>query len=366
MATLYVASGGGGDAIASAIVHRAVSAVGGEAMIATYAWDRLLVDPLPGPRGVEDFVGLRARGGRTFQVTGETVPVAPAGSTLPRLAAELPVPLLLLDPYFGAAGMAEQIADMVVLAGAERVRIVDVGGDILARGDEQTLRSPLADALAVAACVGLEVPVEVLVLGLGLDAELTPEYALGRLGKDSASRVSVGPEHVLGLDRIFAWHPSEATGMLAAAAKGVRGRVEVRDAGTAVKLSDETTMVFQITLDRLLAVSPLVQQMIGTGSLVEVEDAVRRICGFCEIDYEREKAARLGRERSPALPWDGFVTRLRDFEAGVRDRGSDYVTFRRVAEQVGRPQGGYEEMRRRMIEEWPEQSAGPIWSVRPS
>ncbi|AXI78721.1 DUF1152 domain-containing protein [Peterkaempfera bronchialis] len=47
---LLIAAGGGGDAIAAAIVHAALHGPHHPAVILTYAWDRLAVDPLPGPR----------------------------------------------------------------------------------------------------------------------------------------------------------------------------------------------------------------------------------------------------------------------------------------------------------------------------
>ena len=51
-----------------------------------------------------------------------------------------------------------------------------------------------------------------------------------------------GPEPRLVLHRVdvapfrpvFTWHPSEATALLVAAARGLRGRVEIRDAGLGV------------------------------------------------------------------------------------------------------------------------------------
>src|SRR4030095_14530419 len=51
MSSLSVAAGGAGDALAAAIVHRALGHRA-PALIATYAWDRLAIDPLPGPRGL--------------------------------------------------------------------------------------------------------------------------------------------------------------------------------------------------------------------------------------------------------------------------------------------------------------------------
>ena len=51
---MMVAAGGGGDAIAAAVLANAVPGIEGVG-IATLAWDRLIVDPLPGPRSVSDF-----------------------------------------------------------------------------------------------------------------------------------------------------------------------------------------------------------------------------------------------------------------------------------------------------------------------
>ena len=76
----------------------------------SYAWDRLMIDPLPGPRNAADFTGLRELRPGVYEVLPQSRPRPPAGSSLPRLADELDVRLLLLDPTHGAVGMAEQIA----------------------------------------------------------------------------------------------------------------------------------------------------------------------------------------------------------------------------------------------------------------
>lgn len=68
---LLVAAGGGGDAIAAAILHTALHPDGPPANVATDAWERLLIDPLPGPRGPEWFTGLRPVGS-SFEVTADS------------------------------------------------------------------------------------------------------------------------------------------------------------------------------------------------------------------------------------------------------------------------------------------------------
>src|SRR5829696_8067446 len=111
MARLYMAAGGGGDALAASILHRALGARE-PAFIATYAWDRLVVDPLPGPRTPSDFDGLEAVGSSTHAVVATTRPRPPAASTLPRLAGDLADTLALLDPTGGAVGMRRQVDEL--------------------------------------------------------------------------------------------------------------------------------------------------------------------------------------------------------------------------------------------------------------
>lgn len=201
------------------------------AMILTYAWDRLLVDPVPGPRGPASFTGLRPLTRSVQAVPGDARPVAPAGSTLPRLAAELPQTFALIDPYHGAEGITRHLEELIQHLEPESIDLLDVGGDILARGDEPTLRSPLADALTLAACCQVNAPVRLLVAGPGLDGEIPAEDLHDRMGP---TLLTLTAEHVEPVSAVLEWHPSEATAMLAAAARGVRGLCEVRDAGLPV------------------------------------------------------------------------------------------------------------------------------------
>ncbi|WP_416072303.1 DUF1152 domain-containing protein [Streptomyces sp. ME18-1-4] len=108
------------------------------------------------------------------------------------------------------------------------IDVLDVGGDVLARGDEPTLKSPLVDSLTLAACGQVNAAVRLLAAGTGLDGELSHEDLQGMLGPLVHAFTAEDAEPI---SSVLEWHPSEATGMLAAAARGVRGTCEVRDAG---------------------------------------------------------------------------------------------------------------------------------------
>ena len=247
--TILVAAGGGGDAITAAALPVPLN-LSQPVAIMTYSWDRLLIDPVPGPRSVQDFTGLSRPADNVWEVTQDSQPVPPAGSSLPRLASSLPGRLLLLDPSAGAAGMAEQIAAAAELFEADNLVIVDVGGDALTTGDDPGLRSPLADQLAIAACMRTELPARLVVAAPGVDGEIDADTLRRRLKDLHSQRLpTLTADDLDPIRSVFQWHPSEASGLLLAAADGHRGYVQVRDAGDQIALTDDTASLHSLDLD---------------------------------------------------------------------------------------------------------------------
>jgi hypothetical protein len=361
MTRLIVAAGGGGDAVAAAMLDAALHAGQERAVILTYAWDRLLIDPVPGPRGPANFTGLHRLTPSVFTVPADARPIAPAGSTLPRLAAELPHTFALIDPHHGARGMARRLEELIAELSPESVDVLDVGGDILARGDEPTLKSPLGDALTLAACAQVNAGMRLLIAGPGLDGELPAADLRDRLGPRVHTLTAAQVEPV---SAVLEWHPSEATAMLAATARGVRGWCEVRDAGLPVPLTDEAPTVHEADLDEALQRNELARRLASTTSLEEAEAHCRDVCGSSEIDYERGKALRLTDQATKPLDPDTILSQLADFEAEARARGITHTTFRRLTEALGYDGAQREDLRALLISTHPDQYAAPLWRVR--
>lgn len=168
---LYVAAGGGGDALAALTVRDAMDDSGTPPVVASYSWDRYLIDPAPGPRSPTDFSRLERLTEHCWEVTGDSRLKAVGTSGLTVLARHTPARFVLLDPRDGAVGLRRQISELVDYLSADRVTLVDVGGDVAARGDEPTLLSPLGDSLALAALVGLPVATDAAIVGPGVDGE---------------------------------------------------------------------------------------------------------------------------------------------------------------------------------------------------
>jgi hypothetical protein len=346
---LLVAAGGGGDALAAAVIANATPQAGAAAGIATLAWDRLIIDPLPGPRIAADFTNLDARDGYTL-VTPTTRPVAPAGSTLPRLAADLPVPVIFLDPSAGAVGLGRQITAAADDLGCDAIELVDVGGDVLGRPGDPGLRSPLADGLTAAACPTISTTL--YVAGPGLDGELPEAEVIARLHQQRTLMLDASDwEPYIAT---LTWHPSEATALLAAASHGVRGQVEIRDAGLPVLLTEHSPSVFTTSLAAADNINPLISALRSTTTLDQAEQAVCTILGTSELDYERAKSG----AGKPRQPKDVIAAAL-DWCRDARRRGVDFVTYRRLAEALGATD--VERLRQDLVGQQPDMQAPLLW-----
>lgn len=358
--TLAIAAGGGGDAITAAVLARAL---GFEPAVMAYSWDRLIVDPLPGPRTRKEFEGLAEPAPNVRQVLPTSTVVGPGASTLPALADVLPASLLLLDASGGAAGIAEQIRAAADHIQAGQLAIVDVGGDAVAEGNEPGLRSPLADFLVLAGACRTGLPVQLLVAGVALDAELTEAEVLARVQLlDGHDAYHLTADDFADVRPLFEWHPSEATGLLAAASRGVRGIVETRDHGGGVKLTAVSPYVFSVDGHRALKASAA-HTLTDTTTLDGVERAVRAFHGTTELDYERTKAGRLSTRR--AVPPN--VNSLAELDAIGANSATDFVTVRRAAELLGATSPtATAELRRILAEHRPDRYDPPLYRLRPT
>src|SRR4051812_39543889 len=118
MTALYVAAGGGGDAIAAQAIAHALHDDRAPA-VASYSWDRFVLDPAPGPRRAEDFDGLKHHAAGCWEVTRASRLRSGARSTLTIGAALTNGRWFLLDPYRGAVGVSQQLESIADAIGAD-------------------------------------------------------------------------------------------------------------------------------------------------------------------------------------------------------------------------------------------------------
>ncbi|WP_051338440.1 DUF1152 domain-containing protein [Streptomyces flavidovirens] len=331
MTGLYIAAGGGGDPIGTLMAARTISVNPAPPRIATYAWERPEVDPTHRPLGTVDFAGLAREAGGAAAFTSATRARLPAGSTMPGLARDLPARLLLLDPTHGLSSLSRQIGSMAKAAGG-RIRIVDIGGDILTHGNEPMLCSPFGDAYTLAACHLTGIPTTVYIAGPGLDGEIGEQLLLERLtGHHQHHPLTPSRGAASAAAPALAWHPSEASALWAAAIHGARGAV--RAARDTIHLTDVSPRLYHLPLQEAVGHNPVAQALIDErpASLEAAADLSHRLTGIHGLAPEHN--------RTPHHPPAGRIDFLNQDEAMKTLReaadGADHVTLRYAARTLG-------------------------------
>jgi hypothetical protein len=295
---LVLGIGGGGDVVGALAVARLCESLGTPCALGGVAWERFAIDPRPGPRPLDEIRGGERLDGGAVLADAETstddgIAFAEAG-----VAGFLEAPTALIDITRGAAGAAGGIAAAMERLECDLLVGVDVGGDMLGRGDEEGLASPLCDAVMVAAMVesaGGSDPL-LAMIGAGCDGELAPAQVLERVAALARVGAWVGTwgtplEVAAELERAAGRVPTEASLMVARCARGETSVVPIRGGRRHVELGPVGALAFFFDPVAALAELPLAQAARGSESIDEARDALAGRGVRTELDYERDRAA---------------------------------------------------------------------------
>ncbi|MBL7254229.1 DUF1152 domain-containing protein [Paractinoplanes lichenicola] len=175
-------------------------------------------------------------------------------------------------PPLGVQTLREAYGHLVALHDIDAIVLVDGGTDILMRGDENGIGTPVEDLTSVGAVAGIDLPIKLVTcLGFGIDAyhgvqsvEVLENLAaldreggyLGALSIPGSSRearlyrAAVADAAAATPDR-----PSIVNGQIAAALAGEFGDVQFtrRTTGSALFVNPLMTVYFTVNLDKLAA-----------------------------------------------------------------------------------------------------------------
>jgi hypothetical protein len=290
--------GGGGDVVGSLAIARRCRELGAEAVLGGVPWERMPIDPYPGPRSAEQIAGGRR--------LGEWVVLADPRTTTPegvpfsesRVAAHLGAETVLIDITGGASGAAEGVAAAASELGCELAVFVDIGGDAIADGSEPGLASPLCDAVMLAAAIelGERLPAAAAVLGPGCDGELEPSEVLDRIAALARAGAwtgtwSVPPSIADEIEAAAAETQTEASLQVVRCARGETGLAEIRGGRRHVPLSPLGALAFYFDPVAGVPALPLASAVVGSKSLEEADAALSATGVSTELDYERRRAA---------------------------------------------------------------------------
>jgi hypothetical protein len=295
---LVLGIGGGGDVVGALAVARLCESLGTPFVLGGVAWERIPIDPHPGPRPLPEIRGGRPLGGAAVlagPATGTPEGVAFSES---RMAAHLGAETVLVDVSGGTAGAAAGIATAVAELECDLLVCVDVGGDVLAHGDEPGLASPLCDAVMVAAalCVADRVRPLLAVIGPGCDGELAVAEVLERVAEMARAGAWLGtwgmpPRIAAELEVAATRVPTEASLQVVRCARGEVGDGYIRRGRRRAELGPVGALTF--VFDPLAAppdALPLAHAVAGAASIEEGRAALAARGIHTELDYERTRA----------------------------------------------------------------------------
>jgi hypothetical protein len=295
---LVIGVGGGGDVVGALATARFLEFCGLEFVLGGLSWERFVIDPIPGPRKLGEVENVRVLHSYAWMANPRSQTNRGVFFAESRLAAVYGQEILLVDINGGVEGVVEGLEAALRELGTDLLVGIDVGGDSLAQGGEAGLRSPLADAIMLAAFGALEKRgYRTLwgVFGYGSDGELTVdeiELALNKLAAAGAlfGGWSLTSKIAAEIELAIKTVPTEASAIPVECFRGAWGERKIRRGERSVKLTPLTTITFFISTTALYeTLSRPAQAVRESRSIEQANDALHKIGIKTELDLERAR-----------------------------------------------------------------------------
>jgi hypothetical protein len=291
---LVVALGGGGDVATASMLALALRRIGINSRVASVAWERYIIDPLPGPIKLEEIREARSVGNYSALVNENSYALRGGRKIIfqaARASKILKEEIGVVDLSKAALGVREGIKELMNLFGTDLVLGVDVGGDILATGYEEDLWSPLADFTGLASIKDLESILAVH--SVGGDGELSQEYVLRRISLVAEKGGFLGargmtPEDYEVLKNLLSSIESEASKTSLRAFEGFHGQISMRGGSRIGAINIINTITFLLDPRIVASLNPLINELAETKDIYEAKKILNNHGIFTELDLEEE------------------------------------------------------------------------------
>ncbi len=298
---IVVGAGGSGDVISAYIaceVLRDLLSVE-RCLPAAVLWERWSLDPYPGPvpkslvRNAEVRKCVYAGPDTYVERCGGRYVFRPHAAVVAEVCSER-IPAITLE--YGVRGIVECLRELVS-SGFKYVIALDVGGDVLASGYEETLWSPLADSLTLAAVS--EFNSLAAVLAPGADGELPQDYVMERISEVMSKGGYIGAlglwkEHARLYEEILPKARTEAGRVPYEALLGHLGVRSIRDGTRMIQITPLSSLIFMLRTDVAIQLNKLAQELRSTRSLAEALKIAEELGVPTELHLEIEIAKRYG------------------------------------------------------------------------
>lgn len=293
---LVLGIGGGGDSLGALQLYMKLRSLGGRPILGSIVWERMPQDPFPGPIPVEQLVNGEVLGRSVALVNPESYVDRYGLRVRPQVVSAsiaLGEKTVFVDVSKGAAGMTEALEIVKGVLEVEAVVGVDVGGDVVARGCEEDLWSPLADAVSLAALNRSTVPSLIYLLSPGADGELSQGEVLRNVSSIARRGGLVG---VFGLEKeeydmlrsVEHLFYSEASKIPLRAFEGRHGAVKIRRGSREVEVTPASATAYMLRTSSVYSHSLTAKLAEDTKSIDQARRRLNSACIYTELDLEED------------------------------------------------------------------------------
>lgn len=288
--------GGCGDIVSTIPTARFLEAHGVEVILGGVAWERVVVDPQPGPRHFDEIENIDQLNETVALATEKTRTHDGIEFAETNVARHYDEEVILIDIGGGARGVATGLDDVCKQLGIDLVIGTDAGGDVLAAGDEPGIKSPLTDAVMLSVLTHLEVDACLGMYGYGSDGELTLEEVTDGIARAADHDGLLGswgltPRIIDELSELLEVVTTEASRLPVEVARGKLGDAVIRDGARSVELTPASTVTFYLDPNAVAATSDLDEYVNDTESFDGVQEALSKAGYETELDLEHRLAA---------------------------------------------------------------------------
>jgi len=306
MKALIFGAGGAGDCISAIIAMNYYKKLGYETLLGSIIWERYVIDPVPGPINFEDLSDADKFNECIYLLNEKSYAIRAGQIIIPTLVKVIKTLKIengvALNNKLGPNHLALCIKEFAEKENMDLIIGVDAGGDILARGDEDSLVSPLVDAISLATMLKLKqygFNVIIGVIGCGSDGEITYEDFLKRISE--IAKIG-GLIDIKGYDietaamvkNVLLKAESEASKIPLDAFLGYYGEIEIRKKTKKVFVTPASSVMFFLDPMKVASINILAEVIKDANSLEEANSLLNKMGIYTEYDFERDAFKKYG------------------------------------------------------------------------
>jgi hypothetical protein len=272
---LLIGAGGGGDVCGCLPTYFWLQQLGAIPMLGSLTWERSEVYKNYGPVKFENITGLESIHGTVAIGNHHTkIKNTDISFQASRISTVLNQTIIFLDISKGVRTLAQDLEKFSTDQKIDFIVPIDVGGDIIARGTERGLKSPLADAMILATIHLISKPKLLGIFGINCDGELTLEEIDGYFIEFNQNNWFLGarfhePKELEYMEDIIAKAGAitEASYQPLRYLRGERGMVTIRGGTRTVQLEPEIMNTYFFSVDDIFAQCPIAQAIMDCPSI---------------------------------------------------------------------------------------------------